>query len=47
MKDFRGSVVKLLVATCFLLLVAWLSMRLMQYNGDWERLFSDLLSQLR
>lgn len=41
MKDFRRSMIRLVVFTAFLLIVAWLGLKLMQYHGDWERLIKD------
>ena len=42
MPNLRRSVFRLLLVTCFLLAVAWVSLKLMQFNGDWERLLKDL-----
>ena len=42
MPNLRRSVFRLLLVTGFLLAVAWVSLKLMQYNGDWERLLKDL-----
>ena len=42
MPHLRRSVFRLLLVTGFLLAVAWVSLKLMQYNGDWERLLKDL-----
>ena len=42
MNDFVKSAMRILVLTCFLLLVAWVSMKLMQYRGDTEAMLSDL-----
>lgn len=42
MHDFRRSVFRILLLTCFLLIIAWVSLKLMQYRGDWERLIRDL-----
>lgn len=44
MNDFGKSAMRILVLTCFLLLVAWVSMKLMQYQGDTEAMLSDLQS---
>lgn len=41
MPNLRRSVFRLLLVTGFLLAVAWVSLKLMQYNGDWERLLKD------
>jgi hypothetical protein len=37
MKDFRKSVVRLFLVTFFLLFIAWVGMKAMQYRGDYER----------
>ena len=42
MRHFRRSVIRILATTCFLLLVAWLSLQFMQYRGDWEAMLRDL-----
>ena len=34
--------IRLLLFTGFLLLVAWAALKLMQYNGDWEKLIQDV-----
>lgn len=42
MGDFRRSAFRILLLTCFLLLIAWVSLKLMQYRGDTEALLNDL-----
>lgn len=41
MRSFRRSVFRLLLATCFLLFVAWVSLKLMQYRGNVDALLAD------
>ena len=40
--NFRRAVIRLLLFTGFLLFIAWMSLKLMQYRGDWERLIHDI-----
>lgn len=47
MQSFRRSVFRLLFFTAFLLFVAWIALKLMQYRGDWGRLLEDGQSWLR
>ena len=42
MKDFRRSVFRLFLATFFLLFIAWIGMKAMQYHGDYERMIRDV-----
>ena len=39
--NLMRSAIRILIATCFLLFVAWLGMKLMQFGGNWERLFQE------
>lgn len=39
--NLMRSTLRILIAACFLLFVAWLSMKLMQYGGDWDKLFQE------
>lgn len=41
MDHFRRSVIRLLVGTIFLLFIAWVGMKLMQYGGDYEKMMLD------
>lgn len=41
MDHFRRSVIRLLVGTIFLLFIAWVGVKLMQYGGDYEKLLLD------
>lgn len=41
MKDFRRSVIRLFLATFFLLFIAWVGMKAMQYHGDYDRMIRD------
>ena len=41
MDHFRRSVTRLLVGTIFLLFIAWIGVKLMQYHGDYEKLLLD------
>ena len=43
MPSLRRAVFRLLLITAFLLFVAWLAMKAMQYGGDWQRVLRDLL----
>ena len=47
MKDFRRSVIRLFLATFFLLFVAWVGLKAMQYHGDFERMLRDAQRYLR
>ena len=47
MKDFRRSVIRLFLATFFLLFIAWIGMKAMQYHGDYERMIRDVQRFLR
>ena len=47
MKDFRKSVIRLFLATFFLLFIAWVGMKAMQYHGDYERMIRDAQRFLR
>ena len=42
MRDFRRSVIRLLLVTAFLLFGAWLALKAMQYRGDFGRMLEDL-----
>lgn len=39
--NLMRSALRILIATCFLLFVAWLGMKVMQYGGDWEKLLQE------
>ena len=39
--NLMRSAIRILITTCFLLFVAWLGMKLMQFGGDWERLMQE------
>ena len=47
MKSFRKSVIRLFLATFFLLFIAWVGMKAMQYHGDYERMVWDAQRYLR
>ncbi len=47
MKDFRKTVIRLFLATFFLLFIAWVGMKAMQYHGDYERMIRDAQRFLR
>lgn len=47
MRSFRRSVIRLLLVTCFLLFVAWIGLKFMQYGGDWDRLTRDIQKGLQ
>lgn len=47
MKSFRKSVFRLFLATFFLLCIAWVGMKAMQYHGDYERMIRDAQRFLR
>ena len=47
MKDFRKSVIRLFVGMFFLLFIAWIGMKAMQYHGDYERMIRDAQRFLR
>ena len=47
MKDFRKSVIRLFLGTFFLLFIAWVAMKAMQYHGDYERMIADAQRFLR
>ena len=47
MKSFRKSVFRLFLATFFLLFIAWIGMKAMQYHGDYERMVWDAQRYLR
>jgi hypothetical protein len=47
MKTFRKSVFRLFLATFFLLFIAWVGMKAMQYHGDYERMIRDAQRFLR
>ena len=47
MKSFRKSVIRLFLATFFLLFIAWVGMKAMQYHGDYERMIRDAQRYLR
>jgi len=47
MKDFRRSVFRLFLATFFLLFIAWVGMKAMQYHGDYEKMIRDAQRFLR
>ncbi len=47
MKNFRRSVIRLFMATLFLLFIAWVGMKAMQYHGDYERMVWDAQRYLR
>ena len=40
--NFMRSAFRILVLTCFLLFIAWLSMQLMKYGGDFDKLVQEL-----
>ena len=46
-KDFQKSVIRLFLATFFLLFIAWIGMKAMQYHGDYERMIRDVQRFLR
>ena len=39
--NLRRAVFRLLILICLLLFIAWVSLKLMTYNGDWEKLIRD------
>ena len=43
MPSFRRAVIRLLLITAFLLFIAWLAMKAMQYGGDWGKVLRDLV----
>lgn len=47
MKDFRKSVIRIFLATFFLLFIAWVGMKAMQYHGNYERMIRDAQRFLR
>jgi hypothetical protein len=47
MKNFRRSVIRLFMATLFLLFIAWVGMKAMQYHGDYEGMIRDAKRFLR
>ena len=47
MKSFRKSVFRLFLATLFLLFIAWVGMKAMQYHVDYERMIRDAQRFLR
>ena len=47
MKNFRKSVIRLFLATFFLLFIAWVGMKAMQYHGDYEGMIRDAQRFLR
>ena len=47
MKDFRRSVIHLFLGTFFLLFIAWVGVKAMQYHGDYERMIQDAQRFLR
>ena len=47
MKDFRKSVIRLFLTTFFLLFIAWVGMKAIQYHGDYERMIRDAQRFLR
>ena len=47
MKDFRRSVIHLILGTSFLLFIAWVGVKAMQYHGDYERMIQDAQRFLR
>lgn len=47
MKDLRKSVIRLFLGTFFLLFIAWVGMKAMQYQGDYERMLRDAQRFLR
>ena len=47
MKSFRKSVIRLFLATFFLLFIAWVGMKAMQYHGDYEGMIRDAKRFLR
>lgn len=40
--NLMRSAIRLLIVTCFMLFVAWLSLQWMRYNGDWELIIYDV-----
>jgi len=47
MKNFQKSVIRLFLATFFLLFIAWIGMKAMQYRGNYERMIRDAQRFLR
>ena len=47
MKDFRKSVIRLFLATFFLLFIAWVGLKAWQYHGDYARMLRDAQRFLR
>lgn len=47
MKNFRRSVIRLFLGMFFLLFVAWVGTKAMQYHGDYERMLRDAQRFLR
>ena len=47
MKDFRKSVIHLFVMTFFLLFIAWIGVKAMQYRGNYGRIIQDARRFLR
>ena len=47
MKSFRRSVIRLFLVTFFLLFVAWVGLKAMQYRGDYGRMLRDAQRALR
>ena len=47
MKSFRRSVIRLFLVTFFLLFVAWVGLKAMQYRGDYGRMLRDAQRYLR
>lgn len=47
MKSFRKSVVRLFLVTFFLLFIAWVAMKAMEYNGNYDRMSRDAQRFLR
>lgn len=47
MKDFRKSVIHLFLMTFFLLFIAWIVVKAMQYRGNYGRMIQDARRFLR
>ena len=47
MKSFRRSVFPLFPAALYLLFIAWVGMKAMQYHGDYEKMIRDAQRYLR
>lgn len=47
MKDFRKSIIHLFLMTFFLLFIAWIGVKAMQYRGNYGRMIRDARRFLR